>query len=268
MDKMRFFFLFLMVGVLGLVSCNDDDDSGDDFPNGKGIEGRVHVQNEFQQPLYDERDGIQVYFEVGFQDFTVDADLIGKYVLRSAPVGTYTATYSKEGYGTVVASDLNYSETSPTLPIDNGFQQFPSVTITKKPVTSFSNLNLDLTSVEVTNSLGEVIDTLYTLAINANMVPPPPPTGQMKGYRLFIGTDEMVSPEMYIYQSHFTSTEEAIEIILYDDWFNANDIKSGDVLWAALYGDANFDFTQEIDGETRYPNISTDIGALGSAVLP
>lgn len=261
--------MFLLVGFFGLVSCEDDDNTESDFPIGKGISGRVMVQNEFQQPLYDERDGIGVYLEVGFQDYTLSADVIGTYILGGAPVGTYTATYSKAGFGTIISSGIKVSETSPELPIYNGYQRFPTATITKLPETVFSNLNMDLNIVEVLNGLGEVIDTLYTLTIDATMVPPPPPTGQQKGYRLFLGNDDDVSPEIYISQRHYTSTTEDIQVILYDDWFKANDIKSGDVIWASLYGDANFDLSQTMqDGTIVYPNISEEVGALGSAVLP
>lgn len=269
MGTKRFFYFVLFVGFFGLVSCDEDDDSGTDFPNGTGIDGRVMVQNEFQQPLYDERDGIGVLLEVGFQDYTISGDAVGRYLLPGAPAGTYTATYSKEGYGTVIASGIKVSDTAPELPVFDGYQRFPSVTITKRPETVFSNLNMELNIVEVENGLGEVIDTLYTLTIDATMVPPPPPTGQEKGYRLFLGNDETVSPEIYISQMHYASTTEAIQVVLYDDWFNANDINSGDVIWAALYGDANFDFTQTMQDETViFPNISQDVGALGSAVLP
>jgi hypothetical protein len=254
--------------MLAFTSCNNDDEN-DDFASSAAIEGRIFVQNEYQQPLYEERDGIGVYLEVGFQDFTISADGVGVFQLGRAPVGNYTATYTKAGFGTVVNSGINVSITSPSLPVYYGYQRFPSATITQRPITSFEDLTLDLDAMTVVDGDGVVIDTTYTLTINATMQPAPPPTGFSKGYRLFLGRDEMVSFEDYFYQEYFNTTNAAIEIVYEDEWFVENDIQSGDVIFAALYGDANFDLTQEVsDPALVYPNISEEVGAIGSVVLP
>lgn len=266
---MRSLHFLILIGLVAFTSCDNDDNQSNDFAASAAIEGRILVQNEFQQPLYEERDGIGVFLKVGFQDFTTSADGVGIFQLGGAPVGNYTATYFKEGYGTVVNSGIKVSSTSPVLPVYNGYQRFPTATLTERPLTIFEDLVLDLTATQIVDGDGIVIDTTYSLTINATMVPAPPPTGNAKGYRLFLGSDEMVSSEAYFYQEYFNSTNAAIAIVYEDAWFVENDIQSGDVIFAALYGDANFDLTQEVnDPALVYPNISEDIGAIGSVVLP
>lgn len=221
------------------------------------------VQNEFQQPLYGERDGIEVFLETGYQDFAVTADNTGEWLLSGAPVGNYTITYSKEGYSKVIQTGIHISNTVPNYPVDNGFQKLPTATITRLPLTEFEDFEMDL------NVDTQMDDTIYSLAITATMLPAPPPTGQAKGYRIFIGEDETVSPENYIYQEYFSTTTAAIEVTYDDDWFADRDIQSGDALFAAIYGDVSFN--QEIqlsDSTTVFPNISQMQGGLASVVLP
>ncbi|HKK38099.1 MAG TPA: hypothetical protein VJ949_01620, partial [Cryomorphaceae bacterium] len=92
-SKMIYRSLFYsLLLLLTLTSCNSDDDKDNDFPSSTGIRGRVLTQNEFQQPLYDERDDVEMQLEVGFREFLLDADNVGQWQLSSAPVGTYTFT--------------------------------------------------------------------------------------------------------------------------------------------------------------------------------
>ncbi len=260
--------LFLCLSCALIWGCNDDDEG--DFSDVVVIEGSVLVQNEFQQPLYDERDGVSVDLKVGFQDFGLAADAIGKYQLSGAPVGTYTGTYSKAGCGTVYSKNLKVSDTNPEFPVYNGAQRLPTVTLTKLPVTSFENVEMDLQITEVTDGTGMVIDTVYNLTVTGTMNPPPPPTGQSKGYRIFMGTDDMVSKSNFIDQRFYASTDADFVIEFPDEWFNEFGVTSGDVLGCALYGDANFDYndTDPSTGLPVFPNTSLSVGAIQSIALP
>src|SRR6056297_3541502 len=254
--------LGLLPFLLVLTGCDDD---GDDTPisNNVNFKGKVFVQNEFQQPLYDERSGIEILAEAGFQSFPITADAIGQYQLSSAPTGTYTFTISKDGYSTIVIDGIVMSAISPKFPVEDGFQKLPTYTITKLPTTIFENLDLDLESTLV----GEEpdVDTLFTLTITSTMVPAPPPTGQSKGFRIFIGDNPDVGPEDYLFQEHYTSGEADLEVVFESEWFDALGLRSGDALFASLYGDANFNREIAIAaGDTLFPNISTEVGALSS----
>lgn len=254
-------FFFLLIATL-LASCGDDD-SSDDFSEGSGIKGKINVQNEFQQPLYDERSGINVYLEVGFRDFEVVADNVGNWQLAGAPAGTYTITYSKAGFSTIVQEDIALSYTNPNYQLDNRFQKLPSATLTKLPLTDFTDFELALNSTAV----GQ--DTIYTLNLSASMLPSPPPTGQAKGYRIFIGEDENVSPENYIYQEYHSTTIAAISHTYNNEWFTSLDIASGDAIYAAIYGDVSFNLEVENeDSVLTFPNLSEMQGGLASVVLP
>jgi hypothetical protein len=257
----------VLLSVLVLSSC-DDDDNADDFPNGTGIKGRVNVQNEFQQPLYEERGGIQVFFEVGFQSFTVSADAVGQYQLEGAPTGTYDISFIKPGFGTNIAENITISNVNPQFQVEDGFQKLPSFTITKLPVTSFSDVVLDLTVTSSGQPPNETFE--YQLNLEATINPSPPPTGQAKGYRVFIGTDEFVSPEEYIYQEHLTTLEPNISLEYDNEWFEELGIELGDELHVVLYGDANFDLSVEDNlGNTVFPNISAEAGGTSSIqILP
>ncbi len=254
-------FFFILIASI-LAGCNGDDDQPK-FGEGSGIKGKINVQNEFQQPLYEERGGINVLLEVGFREFEVTANNVGSWQLAGAPIGTYTITYSKAGYSTIVHDNIVLSYTNPNYPIDNLFQQLPSVTITKLPLTDFQDFELILNS----TPLGD--DTIYSLDLNATMQPAPPPTGQAKGYRIFIGEDENVSPEDYIYQEYFSTTSANISQTFDNDWFTSLGLSSGDALFAAIYGDVSFNMeTENEDGTLSFPNLSETPGGLASVVLP
>jgi hypothetical protein len=257
---LKLFPILLFSLALGFTSCNDDEDDNP-ITDDANLEGRVRVQNEFQQPLYDERSGILVFMEVGFQSFAVNADNVGNYVLSGAPTGTYTITASKEGFGTIVQEGIQISNVSPNYPVQEGNQVLPTITITKKPTTEFSDLALEVNS-------NQAEPPQYTLTITSEMNPGPPPTGQAKGFRIFIGQDETVGPENYIYQEHFASTEAAVEVIYENDWFESLDLEQGDAIFAAIYGDANFDQKLTLENDTVFPNITVNVGDISSVVLP
>ncbi len=244
------------------MSCEDDQQT-DDFGKGSGIKGKINVQNEFQQPLYDERSGIKVFLEVDFRDFDVAADNVGNWQLAGAPVGTYTITFSKAGYSTVVLNNIVISYTNPNYEVNNSFQKLPSVTLTKLPQTDFADFELILDP----DTLEQ--DTIYALNLSATMLPAPPPTGQSKGYRLFIGNDETVSPNNYIYQEYFNTTTAEISHTYENDWFTELNINSGDAIFAAIYGDASFNLeVSTTDSLLTFPNLSEVPGGLASVVLP
>lgn len=262
MTASRNYGLILLLIIAALTSCGDKDTT-DDFGEGSGIKGRINVQNELEQPLYDERSGINVKLEVGYRDFDVVADNVGNWQLAGAPVGKYKITYSKAGYSTIVQRGINVSYTIPVFPVDNMFQKLPSATITKLPTTQFSNFELALNATPV----GQ--DTIYTLNLSAVMLPAPPPTGHKKGYRIFIGKDEDVSSENYLYQEYFNTNTANISQTYDNAWFIEMGLHSGDAIYAAIYGDASFDLEGENDeGEITFPNISEMPGAVSSVVLP
>ena len=262
MTASRNYVLILLLIVASLTSCGDKD-AQDDFGSGSGIKGRINVQNEFEQPLYDNRSGVNVNFEVGYREFDVVGDNVGNWQLTGAPAGTYKITYSKAGYSTIVQRGVNLSYTFPTFPVDNQFQKLPSVTITKIPATQFNNFVLALNSTPV----GQ--DMIYTLNLSAVMLPAPPPTGHKKGYRIFIGKDENVSSENYLYQEYFNTSSANISHTYDNAWFTAIGIHSGDAIYAAIYGDASFQLEGEDDeGVITFPNIAVSPGAVSSVLLP
>ncbi len=253
---------WILLVALVFPSCTPDKPE-DSFGSSTGIKGRVNVQNEFQQPLYNERDGIDVLCHVGFQDLSASADNVGQWLISGAPVGTYTITYSKAGFSTVVMRNIKVSNTIPNYAVEAGFQKLPTATITKLPLTDFDNFILDL-SYTTSGS-----DTVYALELSAVMVPAPPPTGQAKGYRIFIGTDETVAPDNYIYQEYNTTTSASIDLVYDNSWFDAQGVTSGQTLYAVVYGDVSFN--QEIensDGTFTFPNLSQTPSELASVVLP
>ncbi|MCA1752108.1 MAG: carboxypeptidase-like regulatory domain-containing protein [Cryomorphaceae bacterium] len=243
-----------------LTSCNDDDFP--EPPATTNIEGRVFTQNEFGQPLYDERSGVSVYLETGFRNFNVMGNNTGVYRLSNAPTGTYIMRYSKNNFGTVEKNGLRVITTNPRFEIIDGFQQIPSVTLTKLPTTSFNSVQA------VLNGNPEQ-GTPLTLSISATMVPPPPPTGQAKGYRIFVGIGNSVTRQNYIFQKHVTSTVEDLEDVLEEELFGSIPNTPGSVLSVVLYGDANFDESYENQtGQIIFPNLSVEPSAVVSVIIP
>ncbi len=254
-------FLLLVLTPFVLVSCNNDDDGA--FPNNVGIKGKILTQNEFAQPIYEERDGINVFYETGFRDFTVQGDVVGNYQLGGAPVGQYTITYSKPGFGTIINRNISISTVNPAYPIDNGFQKLPQVTLTKLPNTSFQTLSLELDAT-VNGS-----DTTYELHLTTTMIPAPPPNGLEKGFRVFIGDSPLVSVEDFIFQKHYTTDEAIIELTIGNELFSELDPESGDEIYVIVYGDASFDLVDTRPDESlRFPNITAEASPAASVTLP
>ncbi len=243
--------------ALVLTACSDDD-FGDAADNAN-IEGRVWTQNEFGQPLYEERSGITVFLQTGFRNFNLAGDQVGRYRLEEAPIGTYTARYSKPGFGTIERRGIRVNANSPVLEVIAGFQQFPSVTITKLPTTTFSNLSASL----------EGQQSPFALKVSGNLVPPPPPTGQAKGYRVFVGTASDVSRDSFVFQKHYSSTTAGFENTIGQELFSQVPGSPGSVLFVRVYGDANFDesYTDQT-GKVNFPNLSTVPSDVLSVVLP
>jgi len=268
MNNRPFFYLIF---IAFLISCNGDDEGG--FPDSTGIEGKILTQDEFQRPLYEERDSVDIQLEVGFFEFEVSGDNVGQWRLSNAPVGTYRFTASKEGFSTIERRDVRISTVNPEFSVFNGFQKMPTFVLTKKPNTQFQNISLDLTfetQAIDTGEMGEmIVDTLWNLDMSGIISPAPPPTGEAKGYRVFWGTDEMLSAENYLFQAHYTTSNESISLTFNDPIFDALDIQSGDVIYAQFYGDSNFnlEYTNE-DGVLVFPNISEMPSEVFSITLP
>lgn len=258
MNRLRAFLSMLAFAsmVFVLSACDEDDDLP---PTETGIEGRVFVQNEFGEPLYNQRGGTSIFLEVGFRSFNIQGDQVGRYRLSGAPVGTYTATYSKDGCGTIVIRGIRVNVVTPSFPVLNGFQQWPSVTLTKLPTTAFTGLSATLNGQEPPLSL----------LINATMVPAPPPTGQPKGFRVFVASGDDVSSTNYNFQKHFTSTTAEIDLLLEDELFDNIPNVSGGMLSIVIYGDANFDESFELQNEeVVFPNLTLEPSDRVTVVLP
>jgi hypothetical protein len=245
-----------------LIIINSCDDGLVEPPAVAGIDGRVWVQNEFGQPLYEERSGISIFLQTGFRSFNVSGDNAGRYRVGNAPVGTYMARYSKSGFSTIERRNLRLNTANPVFEVLNGFHQFPSVTLTELPTTGFVNMATNL------QGSGDVAEP-FELTVGATLVPPPPPTGQAKGYRVFVSTGTEVSSSVYVYQSHYTSTNALFEIALGNELFGEIPNTSGSIISVILYGDANFDesYLNE-DDELIFPNLSTAPSQIMSVVLP
>lgn len=254
----------LALFVTLVFSACDDKDSDDPTPSSVGLTGSVRAQNEFGQPLYEERDGVAIHLQVGYRSFDVLADNQGYYDFNGAPIGTYSATYSKPGFGTLINRNLKVSALDPNFQVQNGRQVLPTITLTKIPNTTFSDEALSLSYTVNGN------DTAYSLTLSARIVPAPPPTGQAKGFRVFLGTDPLLGPHNYLHQSHHTTLTDTFSLHFNHAFLDSNQIGSGDMIYALLYGDANFDVQQNpmSDEIPPFPNISAEPGSLTSVVLP
>lgn len=259
-SKKIFLLLTVLAPVLLFTSC--DDDEFDNPPPLTSVEGRVFTQNEFGQPLYNERAGVSIYLETEFRNFNLEGNNEGIYRLSNIPTGTYMMRYSKENYGTIERRGLRVINTNPQFEILEGYQQIPSVTLTQLPTTSFNNVQAVLAG-------DPDQDIAFTLTLSATMVPPPPPTGQAKGYRIFVGVGNSVSKENHIFQKHMTSTVADLQEVLEEELFEIIPNTPGSVLSVVLYGDANFDETYEDDTDrVIFPNLSVEPSAVVSVIIP
>ncbi len=112
-------------------------------------------------------------------------------------------------------------------------------------------------------------DTSFTLDVMATMSPAPPPTGQAKGYRLFIGADADVSPSDYLYQKYFSTTSASIAQSFDNAWFDELGFRSGDAIFASIYADVSFNQETVLkNGSLFFPNLGEMQGSLASVVLP
>ena len=243
-----------------LAAC--DEDKEEDFPSNVTLKGSVLTENEYGQPLYDQRGGVTVNFETGYRTFTSTGDALGKYALSSAPVGTYVITYSKPGFGTVEKTGVIISTVDPQYPVDHGAQVLPTVKLVQKSTASFNNLSLDYTW----QFSGQ--DTLITLLVSASMVPAPA-NGLEKGFRVFLAKVPSVSASQYRLQKHFSTTDGDIAVAFDNTLLADSGIKRGDQVYVVLYGDAPQN-TQYINskGTLVFPNLSVQSSEVATLALP
>lgn len=259
--KKFFFLIAVILPAFALTSCDDDDFP--DEPPTASVEGRVFTQNEFGQPLWNERSGITVYLETAFRNFTVQANNTGIYRLTNAPGGTYLMRFSKPGFGTILRTGIPIRTGNPQFEVIEGFQQMNTVTLTKLPTTTFNNVQAVLTGDP------EEEDDPFVLTVSATMSPPPPPTGQAKGFRVFVGTNSNVSRSSYVFQKHFTTLNENFTVEIEDELFDLIPSTPGSLLWVAVYGDANFDESYEDEtDQVIFPNLTAEPGQRVSVVIP
>lgn len=261
----RFSFLYrctlLATALIFMAGCGNDDE--EEFPNFVGLKGRVLVQNEFGQPLYQDRSGIRAVLETGFQSFNVQADNIGYWQRANCPAGRYTVTYTKNGCGTLVFRDVMVSTTTPRFPIENGFQRLPTPTLTVLPNANFQNVALNLT----TGQNGSA--TTYDLSVTGTIIPGPPPTGQAKGYRVFIGRSPNVSRSNYEFQQHYTTLTANFTAEIGNAVFQQLNVQAGQVFYVVIHGDANFDLSlTNPNGTLTFPNLTAEPSSTASVVLP
>lgn len=264
--KLNSIFFILFTGIL-LTSCKDKD-AEEDFPNNVSVEGKVHVQNEYAQPLYEEREGVDIYVEKAFRNFSNTTDATGRYQFTGLPIGNYVFQFSKEGYGEVWLQNIELSNIAPNYPTNNGLQVIPSVTLKRKAYTTFENIDLQLTETYITT--GGDTDTIYGLTVGANILPAPF-NNQYKGYRIFIGETEDLSFDNYMYQEHgkTNSNDGSLFLELDNEQLDEIGLESGDSIFVRLYGDFPEDVTYtRPDGSTFYPNLLLETSEIESVVYP
>lgn len=262
MSKKIFLLLAVLMPAFVLTSCDDDDFP--DTPPVTSVEGRVFTQNEFGQPLWNERSGVTVYLETTFRNFTVQGNNTGIYRVSNIPGGPYMMRYSKPGYGTILRKGIPIQTGNPQFEVIDGFQQLTTVTLTKLPTTTFTSVQAVLTG-DPEEEEGDP----FILTVAATMSPPPPPTGQAKGFRIFVGTNSNVSRENYVFQKHYSTTDAEFTVEIEDELFDLIPSTPGSLLWVAVYGDANFDESYEDQtDQVIFPNLTSEPGQRVSVVIP
>ncbi|HRI19624.1 MAG TPA: carboxypeptidase-like regulatory domain-containing protein [Panacibacter sp.] len=239
-------FLFVLISAMLIMGCSSS--SVPPVSSGKQkIIGAVNLYddlNNSQSP-----DGMTV--NINGTAFTAITDSSGRYTIANVPLGTYTLSYSKRGYGTYQLDTLYHHQNindTPTI--------IPRMPLGKISATAVTNIEVTITG--------------DTIKINP-AVNPAGDNADPRGVRLFYATTDAVAGDNYNAYSEVYRIRNSTGVIKKgkSEFYNMG-FAPGATIFVKAYGEA-FTANDYIDiatGKRIFPNLNTTTVAAKSFVLP
>ena len=235
-----------LVVLLGLTSCNKDEDTTPEPITKANIIGSVNLYDEGVTQI--DNSNMIVKVEGTETSATTDAD--GDFTLSDVPFGTYTLIYEKSGFGTFKKYDIEHTNTgSSTIIAENpslGEISTTQITALESSVNG-NNIQFSVT----TNPAGNNSNTRYV--------------------RYFLSTNSNVSNENYTYYSAgLVSQINPYLITLSQDDLISAGFSSGQTVYVKAYGDSFWsnDYNDPALGRKIFPNLNMTSANSVSFIVP
>ena len=240
--------------VATFTSC-EEEDTFEPAPTGN-LRGKIHAEDQFGRPLYDERGGVMILLEGGFYEWHATSDGTGEFNLSNLEGRDYKMTLEKPGFADYTRN-LEFSLINPIYPVFNGAQNMGNVIMTKRPENNIENLEIEVNG---------VTDTAQ-VSVSGEISPAPPQPGLKHGYRMFLHNNPTVADTSYLFQKHATTAAQ------FEENFTLGLLKTfgfqnGDAIYAIVYGASSEDRSFTYRGELQFPTLSDSTSQVANTVLP
>ena len=236
--------LLSVVLVIVLVSCNDDSD---DAVTEYDIYGSVSLYDEFGYKTDDHSMFVTaVNSGPGISGIT---DVIGVYVIKNVPFGTYKLVFEKEGFGTYVMNNIKHE--------DNGYPtRIPVIPL----LSERSTTAVKIVTVETSG------DTIFI----SMFVDPDAELLKDRYVRLFFDEQSSVSDSVYKdYTDKITVNKVPFTQEFLKDHFYEMGFEPGQKVWFKVYGDSYYSNSYYNDDSVKvFPNLNHDTPPALSFELP
>lgn len=239
-------FLFIPFFALLFVGCKSGAVSPSSFGTQK-IFGDVYLFDDLNNNEL--REGMMV--EIKGNGFTALTDSAGRYSFSNVPFGTYSITYSKEGYGTYQLDTFYHKQN-----VDDTPTIIPRFALGRISTTSITGLDISI--------VGD------TVKVNP-FISPAGDYSNPRGVRLFYGTSDAVAGNNYDAHSDVYRIRNSTGVIkIGKTELYAMGFTSGTTVFVKAYGEAFTanDYTDVATGKRVFPNLNTTTVAAKSFVLP
>lgn len=243
--KLNFFTVSFVI-LLGLISCNNDDDTNPEPITKANIIGSVNLYNEGVTQI----ENSNMIVKVEGTEISAKTDDDGDFTLSEVPFGTYTLTYEKSGFGTFKKYNIEHTNTG------------SSTIITASP--SLGEISTtQITALESTVNGDNIQLAITTIPAGNN--------SNTRYVRYFLSTNSNVSNENYTYYSPgLVSQINPLVITLSQDDLISAGFSSGQTVYAKVYGDSFW--SNEYDdsdlGRKVFPNLNMNSANAVSLIVP
>lgn len=232
--------------LLGLTSCNKDNDSTPEPVTKANIIGSVNLYNEGVTQI----DNSNMIIRVEGTELSAITDTEGDFTLSDVPFGTYTLIYEKSGFGTFKNYNIEHTNTG------------SSTIISETPSLG------EISTTQITAIESSVIGNNIHVSITTN---PAGSNNNTRYIRFFLSENSNVSNEKYaFYSSGFVSQINPYVIILSKDDLISAGFSSDQTVYLKAYGDSYWSnkYDDPALGRKVFPNLNMTSANSVSLIVP
>jgi hypothetical protein len=237
--------LVIIISIIVIASCKDDDVEPDYGTKAK-LSGSVELFDEGNTKLSSDSMIVSI---LGSNPLILDTtDINGNFAFKDVKYGTYSISYSKNGYGTFTLNHVYHQKGDTEI---ENISQLGQFSTTKVTLLTSNVSGSSITISATTNPIGN--------------------TSKPRYIRFFFYTSDDVS------NIHFSAYSNVVTAANSPYNYRVNlhklidqGFKSGDIIWVKAYGDAlhSNDYIDLISGKHIFPNLNLHSAAAVSFIMP